>query len=111
MPWDLSKVSIKKALSSEPPTLTIGVSVGCLEAPTVIASSADPGSPTVASSGPSFPLATTAMTPALTALLTATESADASLFPSEPKERLMTSIPSTTAFSIPAITPSFDPPP
>ncbi|MNW47318.1 hypothetical protein D3C74_246450 [compost metagenome] len=87
----------------------IGVTSGGLEAPTVIANSEVPGSLTVADPGPELPLETTATTPAFIALLTAIESAERWLLVSEPSDKLMTSIPSSTARSIPAITSSVEP--
>jgi hypothetical protein len=63
-------------------------------APTVITSAAAPGDETVQDSGPSLPAATATTIPAVTAALTASDSASLpSAQPSPPRERFMPSMP------------------
>src|SRR5699024_2512509 len=72
-------------------------------APTVIGNAAAPGVPTVFALGPAFPAATTVTTSDNIALLTTIDAGDNGSLMLAPKDKLITSIPSRTALSTPAI--------
>ena len=60
-------------------------------------------------SGPAFPLATTGIVPAKAALLQATDDGYNGSITDIPNDKFITSIPSSTAFSIPAIISELEP--
>src|SRR5690606_29465811 len=87
----------------------VGIVCDTSLAPTVIGNAAEPGDPTVFSPGPVFPAATTVTTLESMALFTATDVGESGSLTFIPKDRLITSIPSFTALSIPANTQSVCP--
>src|SRR5699024_4401708 len=78
--------------------------IGCLYAPTEIAVGAVAGAPIVQSFGPSFPLATTTITPCSVALFTALLVGKSGTLIVFPSDKFNISTPSSNAFSIAAIT-------
>src|SRR5699024_7208239 len=84
-------------------------SSGGVEFPTEIARAAVAGFPIVPLPGPAFPVATTAVTPANTALFIAILSGDSSLLLPQPSDRLIISISSLTSVLIASIIPEDEP--
>ena len=82
---------------------------GTVEFPTDIANAAVPGEPIVPRFGPLLPVAIQAVVPAKAALLMAIASDDTWLLDVLPKDKLIMSMFSAAALSMPAITPEFDP--
>ena len=82
---------------------------GFVVLPTAIPKRAVPGVPIVPRLGPSLPVASTAIVPAIIALLIAKEPLSVSVLDPPPKERLIMSIFCFTASSIAAIIPELEP--